>query len=173
MFLFHPSFAFSSLFITLIRLSISCFNLPSLVNKTLRDLNSSTWGRNSLPTRSWQSTLFWPRTVASDLEVMTLIPGSLHFASNHPCKRWRSQPDEAIRTKSSAKKHRCHLWISQTRSVTRDNPGGVHHSLGTSLTYCCGHEPDRDRIARISESGTLYYSACIHTHLKHSRGTRS
>lgn len=37
----HPSFAFrfSSLFITLIRMSISCFNLPSLVNKTLRDLN--------------------------------------------------------------------------------------------------------------------------------------
>ena len=47
--------------------------LPSLVNKTPRYLNSSTWGRISSPTRRRQSTFFRPRTTASDLEVPILI----------------------------------------------------------------------------------------------------
>lgn len=37
-----------------------------------------------------------------DLEVLTLIPTTSHLVTNHPSKRWRSQPDKAIRTTSSA-----------------------------------------------------------------------
>lgn len=40
----------------------------------VRYLNFSTWGRASLTTRSEQRTLFWPRTMASVLEVLILIP---------------------------------------------------------------------------------------------------
>lgn len=47
---------------------------PLLVNQNLRYLNFSTWGRASLTTRSEQRTLFWPRTMASVLQVLILIP---------------------------------------------------------------------------------------------------
>ncbi|KAK0134371.1 hypothetical protein N1851_030055 [Merluccius polli] len=58
-----------------IRLSISRSILSSLMNKTPRYLNSSTWGRISSPTRRVHSTLFRLRTMDSDLEVLILIPG--------------------------------------------------------------------------------------------------
>ena len=45
---------------------------PSLVNKTPRYLNSSTWGRIFFLTRRVHSTLFWLRTMVSDLEVLIL-----------------------------------------------------------------------------------------------------
>lgn len=88
-----------------------------------------------------------------DLEVLTLIPTTSHLVTNHPSKRWRSQPDKAIRTTSSANNSDATLrtpywttpascstlrscpWIPQTEYETRDSPGGVQHSLGTSLTY--------------------------------------
>lgn len=75
----------------------------SLVNKTHWFLISSTWGSNSLPTRSGQSIVFKLRTMALDFEVVTLIPTAAHSVANSPRKHWRSQPDEAIRTTSSAK----------------------------------------------------------------------
>lgn len=78
-----------------IRLSNSCSKLSSLVNKTLRYLNFSIWGSKSLPSQSAQSTFFL------DLEVLTLILTTSHLVTNHPSKRWRSQPDKAIRTTSS------------------------------------------------------------------------
>uniref|UniRef100_A0A8C4X7D6 HTH CENPB-type domain-containing protein n=1 Tax=Erpetoichthys calabaricus TaxID=27687 RepID=A0A8C4X7D6_ERPCA len=65
-----------------IRLSISRSILPSLVNKTPRYLNSSTWGRISLPTLRGHSTLFRLRTIVSDLEVLILIPAASHSAAN-------------------------------------------------------------------------------------------
>ncbi|XP_060894277.1 uncharacterized protein LOC132974322 [Labrus mixtus] len=86
-----------------IRLSISRSILPSLVNKTPRYLNSSTWGKDSLPTRRAQSTYFRQRTMASDLEVLTLIPAASHSAANHPNACWRFQLEEANKTTSSAK----------------------------------------------------------------------
>ncbi len=42
-----------------------CSNLPWLVNKIPRCLNSFTWESNSRPTQSRQSTLFWMRDMAS------------------------------------------------------------------------------------------------------------
>ncbi|TWW53219.1 hypothetical protein D4764_0108810 [Takifugu flavidus] len=65
-----------------IRLLISCSILPSLVNKTLRYLNSSTWGRISSLTRRRHSTFFRFRTMASDLEVLILIPTTSLSAAN-------------------------------------------------------------------------------------------
>ena len=75
---------------------------PSLVNKTPRYLNSSTW-RISSPTRRVHSTLFRLRTMDSDLEVLILIPAASHSAVNRSSKSWRSRSDEANRTTSSAK----------------------------------------------------------------------
>lgn len=68
----------------LISLTISHFILPPLVNKTLRYLNSFTWGHGSSPTWSRQSTLFRLRMKASDLEVLILIPTTSHSVANHP-----------------------------------------------------------------------------------------
>ncbi|TWW73494.1 hypothetical protein D4764_15G0008880 [Takifugu flavidus] len=86
-----------------IRLSIFCSILPSLVNKTPRYLNSSTWGRISSLTRRRHSTYFQLRTMASDLEVLIFIPAASHAAANRSSDRWRSQADDANRTTSSAK----------------------------------------------------------------------
>nr|XP_049573891.1 uncharacterized protein LOC125967159 [Syngnathus scovelli] len=86
-----------------IRLSISRSILPSLVNKTPTYLNSSTWGRISSPIRRGHSTLFRSRTMDSDLEVLTLIPTASHSAANRSSESWRSRPEEANSTTSSAK----------------------------------------------------------------------
>ena len=67
-----------------IRLSISRSTLPSLVNKTPRYLNSFAWGRQFVPTWREQSTGFRQSTMASDLEVLTLIPAASHSAANLP-----------------------------------------------------------------------------------------
>ncbi|KAJ8008626.1 hypothetical protein DPEC_G00106830 [Dallia pectoralis] len=56
--------------------------VPSLANKTPRYLNSFTWGKDSFPTRSRHSTGFLLRVMASDLEVLTLIPAASHSAAN-------------------------------------------------------------------------------------------
>lgn len=58
-----------------------------------------------LPTQ-WRwghSTFFWSRTMASDLEVLILIPAALHSAANHPSAYWKSVFDDANRTLPSAK----------------------------------------------------------------------
>lgn len=52
--------------------------LSSLMNKTLRYLNCSTWSSNSTPTQREQTTLFWQKTMASDPEVLVL-PESLNI----------------------------------------------------------------------------------------------
>ena len=57
---------------------------------------------NSQPTCRGQSTLFWLRTTASDLEALILIPVTSHLAVNRPSESWRSLFDEANRTTSSA-----------------------------------------------------------------------
>ncbi len=80
-----------------------CFILPSLVNKTPRYLNSSTWGSNTPPTCSGQATLFRLRTMASDLEALILIPTASHSAANRPSACWRSWSEVANTTTSSAK----------------------------------------------------------------------
>ncbi|CAB1440020.1 unnamed protein product [Pleuronectes platessa] len=66
--------------------SITCLSIlqpivPSLVNKTPRYLNSITWVSNSLPTWREQYTVFRQRTMASNLEVLTLIPTASHSAA--------------------------------------------------------------------------------------------
>lgn len=53
----------------------------------------------SLPPWREQPTIFQQGTMASDLELLTLIPASSH----HPSACWRSWSDKANRTKSSAK----------------------------------------------------------------------
>lgn len=65
----HPSFA--------------SFIFPSLVYKTTRYLNSFTWGRSSLPNQRDQSTFFPQRTMATNMEVLPIIPTALHTAVNH------------------------------------------------------------------------------------------
>ncbi|KAI3352321.1 hypothetical protein L3Q82_005288 [Scortum barcoo] len=62
--------------------SISRSIFPSLMNKTPRYLNSSTLGRTSPPTQRGHATLFRSRTMASDLEVLILIPAASHSAAN-------------------------------------------------------------------------------------------
>lgn len=82
-------FSISSLFTTTSWFSIQiaatalCWSHApfSPVNKTLRFLNSFTWGRNSL-TQSGNSTLFILRTMASDLEILILIPTDSHLNTN-------------------------------------------------------------------------------------------
>lgn len=54
------------------------------MNKTLRYLNPSTCRMTSLSTRSKNSTLFQLRTMASDLEVLILIPAALHSFRDWP-----------------------------------------------------------------------------------------
>ena len=73
------------------------------MNKTSRYLNSSTWGRTSLPTRRSHPTLLWLRTMVSGLEVLILISAVSHSAANHSSESWRSPLDGANRTTSSAK----------------------------------------------------------------------
>lgn len=54
-------------------LSNLCSNLPSIMNKIPRYLNSSPWWSSSLSTWSGKSTPFRLKTMASDLEALTLI----------------------------------------------------------------------------------------------------
>ena len=81
-----------------IRLSVSRSILPSLMNKTPRYFNSTTWGRSSPPTQREQATFFQSRTMASDLEVLILIPAVSHSAANRPRTRWRSWLEGANKT---------------------------------------------------------------------------
>ena len=71
-----------------------------------RPLSSFTRGKNSPPTWRGQFIVFWQRTMASDLEVQTLIMAPSHSAANRPNACWRSQNDEAHRATSSAKHRR-------------------------------------------------------------------
>lgn len=75
---------------TLIRLSISRYPLPSLVNKTPRFFNSFTWGSNLSLCWSGHSTLLQLWSFASDVELLILISAANH-SSGPP-------PDEANRT---------------------------------------------------------------------------
>lgn len=52
------------------------------INKTPLYLNSVAWASNSLPTREEQFTVFQQRPMASDLEVLTLIPTASHSTAN-------------------------------------------------------------------------------------------
>lgn len=54
--------------------SVSHFILSSLINKTPRYMNSFTLCNNLPPTRMEQSTIFQQRTMASNLEIQTLMP---------------------------------------------------------------------------------------------------
>ena len=64
-----------------IRLSMSCSRiLPSLMNETLRYLNSCTWGWMSSPNRGRHATFVWLRSTASDLEVLILLWAASHSA---------------------------------------------------------------------------------------------
>ena len=53
--------------------------IPSLVNKTQRYF---IWGKDSFPNQSRQTTGFLQRTMASDLEVLILIPAASHSGSD-------------------------------------------------------------------------------------------
>ena len=70
---------------------------PTLMNKTPRCLNYSTWWSNSPVPRSG-----WLRTMVPDLDGLVLIPSASHSAANSPSESWRSLFDEANRTTSSA-----------------------------------------------------------------------
>lgn len=60
-------------------------------------------GSGSLPTRREQSTVFMQRTVASDLEMLTIMPTASHStAKPHPSACRRSQSEEGNITTSSA-----------------------------------------------------------------------
>ena len=79
-------------------LSIFCSIFSSLMNKTPRHLNSFCWGRSSPPNLRRQSTIFQKGTMASDLEVLTLIPVASHSTANNPSACWRSRAEEANKT---------------------------------------------------------------------------
>ena len=112
------SFTMPALTASSTRLSISRSILPSLVKKTPRYLNFLAWGSASLPL---QSTVFWQRTMASDLEVLTLIPTASHSAANRPSACWRSRSDGANRTTSSAKS-RDAILRSPSRTLSSYSP---------------------------------------------------
>ncbi len=58
-----------------------CSNLPSLMNKSLRFVHSSTGVSSSSKVGSPPFTV---RIMASDLEALTLFPTTSHSATNHP-----------------------------------------------------------------------------------------
>ncbi|TWW64124.1 hypothetical protein D4764_03G0011320 [Takifugu flavidus] len=60
------------------------------------------FGQEILPDPEKALHLF-PRTMASDLEVLILIPAASHAAANRSSDCWRSRADDANRTTSSAK----------------------------------------------------------------------
>lgn len=90
-----------SICITADAVPVSHATLPSLVNKTLRYLNYSTWDSKSFPTQINHFTLFSD----SDLEALILIPAISHSATNLPSASWSSQLDGAHRT--TCKKQIC------------------------------------------------------------------
>lgn len=79
--------------------------LPSLMCNTQRYLNRFTPGSSSLPTECEQSTVFWQRTMACDLEALTLILTASDSATDCPSACWGSQSDEANKTHPSAEGH--------------------------------------------------------------------
>jgi len=73
-------------------------HFPKLPHYEQDPENSFAWGSNSLPTRREHSIV-----LASDMEVLTLIPTASYSAANRPSACWRSRSDVANRTTSSAK----------------------------------------------------------------------
>jgi len=129
-------------------------------------LNSFTWGRHSVPTWREQSTGFRQSTIASDLEVLTLIPAASHSATKRPRECRRPWSEDANRTTSSANRReaipnltcstpRLRLDILSmkisNRTGDKGSPGGNQHPPGTCLTYCRGCEHSSD--CRRTETG--------------------
>lgn len=79
-----------------------------LLVKTPRYFNAFVWGDGSSPNRRVQSIIFQHGTMASDLEVLTLVATSLHSAANRlgALSDWRSRQNRVI-----CKKQRCHSDI--------------------------------------------------------------
>lgn len=80
----------SFLFITADHYNLS-FNLPlpSLVNKAPRYLSPPQAAACPWPAQTGHSTLFWLRTITSDLEVLIFLPVALHSPVNRRSASWR------------------------------------------------------------------------------------
>ncbi len=95
--------------------------LPSLINKTTRCWNSLPWGKDSLTTKTGQSTIFLQRTMVLDLEVRYPILACSHSAACMQCMlkvmHWRSQKNNVIH-----KKERCNFEV---RAQYPSHPGCV------------------------------------------------
>lgn len=108
-----------------------------------------------------------------------------HSTTNRPSACWRSCSDEVNRTTSSAKSREAirkapnqtlsspQLWLeilsikSQTKLVTRDNPGGAQHPLKKCLTSCqeyrqSSHFGYLDWMAYSNGHGTPYSCSTPH-----------
>jgi len=160
-------------------LAISRSILPSLVNNTSRYLNFFAWGRHSVPTWRKQSTGFRQSTMASELEVLTLILTA--------CRRSRSE--DANRTTSSANSReaiprppnltcstsRLHLDILSMKITNRTSdkgqpwrrptPTGIVSDLMPRMRTQLLLQAYRDRIARSNESGAPYSRSIPHNNL--------
>uniref|UniRef100_A0A0E9W8B2 Uncharacterized protein n=1 Tax=Anguilla anguilla TaxID=7936 RepID=A0A0E9W8B2_ANGAN len=70
--------------------------LPFLVNKTPRYLKSSVCGicPPPPPLKGTSHYFYGERTMATDLEMLSLIPTTLHSAANHYSAHQRLQHDE-------------------------------------------------------------------------------
>ena len=86
-------------------LSISCSIFPSLVNKT-SNLELLHLGRRLSLCQSEESNVFQLRTMASDLEVLTLIPAASRPTAIQPSESWWTLFNDANRTSSSCKYQR-------------------------------------------------------------------
>lgn len=71
-------------------------NLSSILvySWIIKCFNYFTRGSKSLQIQREQSTVFWQRTMAADLEILPLIMTASHFAANCPSACWRLRSDE-------------------------------------------------------------------------------
>ena len=101
------------------RTSNSSSSLPSFVNSTPSYLNFSTYFNDTPPTCRKDWTGFLKRCSTSVLEILIFIPAMSHAAANSFNTCWRSDTEEASKTKSSAESNRLisHLPIVTHSSV--------------------------------------------------------
>lgn len=106
----------------------------TLLAKTPRYFSSFVWGGGSSPNRMGQSIILQHGTVASDLEVLTLVAVSLHSVANHlgALMDRRSRQNRVI-----CKKQRCHsnirrpniLLTTAASSGSRPSMSVTHHPV--------------------------------------------
>jgi len=117
--------------------SISCF-IFALTREQDPEIHELLRLRQQL-TPNPEGNIFRQRTMASDLEVLTLIPTAAHSTANHPSACWRSQSDVADRTTSSAKSRDA---ILRSPNRTLSTPRLHLEILSMKIT---NHKQNRDK----------------------------